>query len=167
MLQGGVVFRRRSGAPTGAATAVRSARVPEGPGWGGGVGGGAPDEEEELCFVPASIALKVMPVPSIGRVPGGPPELRGVALVDGDMIAIVEAGAPSSPPLDGRTDAMLVCSVLGEQVGLVGIQVVATGKFPAREGGDVEFEDKTARAFDVARLIAKVREGRWGVTLSE
>lgn len=118
----------------------------------------------ELCFVPASIALKVLPVPAIGRVPGGPTELRGVALVDGDMIAIVEAGTPAAPE---PNEAMLVCSVLGEHVGLVGIQVVATGKFPAREGGDVEFEAKTARAFDVAGLIAKVREGRWGVTLSE
>jgi hypothetical protein len=114
----------------------------------------------ELSFLPATIAMKVMPVPAIARVPGGPPELRGVALVDGDMIAIVTAGTMKS-------DAMLVCAVLGEQVGLVGIEVVATGKFEAADGGDVRYGAETARAFDVATLIAKVREGRWGVTLSE
>lgn len=135
MMQGGVVFRRGlAGASAG------------------------------LAFLPATIAMKIMPVPPYARVPGGPPELRGVALVDGDMIAIVAAGSLQS-------DAMLVCAVLGEQVGLVGIEVVATGKFAAAEGGDVhvtsEKEPVIARAFDVAQLIARVREGRWGVTLSE
>ena len=113
-----------------------------------------------LAFLPATIAMKVMPLPQIARVPGGPPELRGVALVDGDMIAIVNAGTLS-------TDAMLVCAVAGEQVGLAGIEVVATGKFEPADAGDVRMGAEIARAFDVATLIAKVREGRWGVTLSE
>jgi hypothetical protein len=131
MMHGGVVFRR-----------------------------GAHDSSSALAFLPATIAMKVMPVPNIARIPGGPSELRGVALVDGDMIAIVTAGTLS-------TDAMLVCTVLGELVGLVGIEVMATGKFEAAEAGDVRFGEEIARAFDVATLIAKVREGRWGVTLSE
>ena len=113
-----------------------------------------------LAFLPATIAMKIIPLPHIARVPGGPPELRGVALVEGDMIAIVNAGSLSS-------DAMLVCSVLGELVGLVGIEVVATGKFEPADAGDVRIGAEIARAFDVATLIAKVREGRWGVTLSE
>jgi hypothetical protein len=131
MMHGGVVFRRS-----------------------------APGTTPGLAFLPATIALKVMPIPSIGRVPGGPNELRGVALVDGDMIAIVTAGTLSS-------DAMLVCVVLGEQVGLVGIEVVATGKFEASEGGDVKHGSEIARAFDVATLITKVRDGRWRVTLPD
>lgn len=131
MMHGGVVFRRS-----------------------------APGTSPGLAFLPATIAMKVMPLPSLAPVPGGPPELRGVALVDGDMIAIVTGGALES-------DAMLVCAVLGEQVGLVGIEVVATGKFEAAEGGDVRYGSEIARAFDVATLIAKVREGRWGVTLSD
>jgi len=113
-----------------------------------------------LAFLPATIALKVMPAPAIARVPGGPPELRGVALVDGDMIAIVAAS-----PI--QSEAMLVCTVMGEQVGLVGIEVVATGRFPAVDGGDVRHGSEIARAFDLASLIAKVHESRWGATLSE
>ena len=131
MMHGGVVFRRS-----------------------------APGTTPGLAFLPASIAMKVMPIPSIGEMPGAPSELRGVALVDGDMIAIVTAGSLSS-------DAMLLCAVLGEQVGLVGIEVVATGKFEATDGGDVRFGAETARAFDVATLIARVRDGRWRVTLTE
>lgn len=115
---------------------------------------------DRLMFLPATIALKVMPAPPIARVPGGPPELRGVALVDGDMIAIV---APDTQTTGG---AMLVCTVMGEQVGLVGVDVVATGRFPA-EGGDVRHGAEIARAFDLASLIAKVHDTSWGATLSE
>ena len=37
---------------------------------------------EDLHFLPADIAIKVMPMPDVARVPGGPPELVGVGLVD-------------------------------------------------------------------------------------
>jgi hypothetical protein len=113
-----------------------------------------------IAFLPASIAVKVMPLPTIARVPGGPPELRGIALVDGDMVAMIEAGTE-------RASAMLVCSVLGELVGLVGVRVLATGKFAVSETGDVLYGEEIARPFDVPSLIAKVRQGRWGATLSE
>lgn len=101
MMHGGVVFRRS-----------------------------APGTSPGLAFLPATIAMKVMPIPAIGAMPGAPPELHGVALVDGDMIAIVKAGTLAG-------DAMLVCAVLGEQVGLVGVEVVATGKFEAAESAEI------------------------------
>ncbi len=113
-----------------------------------------------LSFLPATIALKVVPAPSIARVPGGPAELRGVALVDGDMIAILHVGESTS-------EAMLICTVLGEQVGLVGIEVVATGRFPSADGSEFRVGSEIARLFDVGSLVAKVRQGRWGATLSE
>ncbi|MDF2692971.1 MAG: hypothetical protein K0S65_1354 [Labilithrix sp.] len=127
----------------------------------------------EPFFLPASIAIKVIPVPKIARVPGGPPELCGVALVDGNMIAVVDV---LDEPVDRserggqrpeRAGAMLVCAVLGESVGLVGIEVVATGRFESGErAGEVRFSselNETARTFDVAAVIAGVREGRWAV----
>lgn len=126
----------------------------------------------ELWFLPASIAMKVMPIPEMARVPGGPLELRGVALVDGDMIPVVDALAPGPEEraepeavlLEPRRQAMLVCAVLGETLGLVGIDVVATGRFePGELAGEVKLGDETARTFDVAALIARVREGRWAV----
>lgn len=116
-----------------------------------------------LLFVPATVALRVAPRPEVARIPGAPAELCGVALVDGDMIPVVEVNAVGARE-GGRGGAMLVCAVLGERVGLVGIEVVATGHFEAGEWpGDVRLGAETAEGFDVAALIARVREGRWAV----
>ncbi len=127
----------------------------------------------ELYFLPASIAMKLLPIPEMAPVPGGPIELLGVALVDGDMIPVVhvadEAIASERPTrvrqLRSRPrGAMLVCAVLGERVGFVGLEVVATGRFEADPAtGELRHGDEVARAFDVAGIIARVREGRWAV----
>ena len=60
---------------------------------------------------------------------------------------------------------MLVCKVLGECVGLVGLDVVATGHFEriSEQSPDVKVGDETAQVFDVGAVIARVREGRWAV----
>jgi chemotaxis signal transduction protein len=142
----------------------------------------------ELAFLPASIAMKVMPTPETARVPGAPIELRGVALVDGSMIPVIDLGDPVSSPLppissrsrelgtlaSGMVGAMLVCVVLGEPVGLVGIEILETGRFEVvsvaapRAPGEqaavtVRYGTETARSFDVTGAIASVREGRWAV----
>lgn len=125
----------------------------------------------ELYFLPASIAMKVSPIPEMARVPGGPLALRGVALFEGNMIPVVDAldvldvlEEQPSGEVREPTGAMLVCAVLGESVGLVGIEVVATGRFETGErAGEVNVGGETARTFDVAAAIAKVREGRWAV----
>jgi hypothetical protein len=116
----------------------------------------------ELWFLPATIAIKVLPVPEMATMPGAPPELRGVALVDGDMIPIVDV---VEEPRASVCGAMLVCAVLGESVGLVGIEIVATGRFQAADHTEmaVKHDGEIARAFDVAAVIARVREGRWAV----
>lgn len=121
----------------------------------------------ELFFLPASIAMKVMPAPEMAHVPGGPRELRGVALVDGDMIPVVELGEAASRPTAATPEsatAMLVCAVLGERVGFVGVEVVATGRFQVDDvTGALKLGDETAHPFDVTGVIARVREGRWAV----
>lgn len=131
----------------------------------------------ELWFLPASVALKVKSLPEVARMPGAPPELRGVALVDGNMIPVVDVdpvGAPPSSLRDARTPrelkvpsskAMLVALVPGhgESVGLVGLEIVATGQFDSDDGISARWGAVTAHPFDVARAIAGVREGRWAV----
>jgi chemotaxis signal transduction protein len=131
----------------------------------------------ELFFLPASIAIKLLPVPEMAPVPGGPIELRGVALVDGDMIPVVDVGGEamlSDRPSNVRAreirssprGAMLVCVVLGEHVGFVGLDVVATGRFevdPTTRVGELRYGDEVVRPFDVAGIIARLREGRWAV----
>ncbi len=132
----------------------------------------------DLWFLPASVAMKVMPMPEVCRMPGGPPELRGVALVDGNMIPIVDVDPLGAPPSSLRdmkmprevkapsSKAMLVAIMPGqhaESVGLVGLDVVATGQFESEDGASARWGDVTARPFDVVEAIAKVREGRWAV----
>lgn len=128
-----------------------------------------------LFFLPASIAMKLLPIPELATVPGGPVELRGVALVEGDMIPVVEASEEAT--ISERADrarmrqtrgdlpgAMLVCAVLGERVGIVGIEVVATGRFEAdATTGELIHGGEVAHSFDVAGIITRVREGRWAV----
>ena len=112
-------------------------------------------------FLPASIATKVLPMPLIARVPGAPEELVGVALVEGEMVPVVAIGVldrrGSHRPTTGRRPRadnrpMLVCTYLGERVGLVGLEIVATGRF-----------DVTDPEFDVAAVVGRLREGRWAV----
>jgi chemotaxis signal transduction protein len=121
--------------------------------------------DAELCFLPASIALKVVPTPAMARVPGGPPELRGVALVDGDMIAVFELGAGRGEhDVGAAAGAMLVCTLLGERLGLVGLEIVATGRFESDPtSGELRHGGETARVFDLGALIVRVRDGRWAV----
>lgn len=115
-----------------------------------------------LLFVPATTAVKVMPRPETARLPGAPAELS-VALVDGDMIPIVEVSASGATGA-GVGGAMLVCAVLGERVGLVGLEIVATGRFEVTgRPGEVKLGSETAQTFDVAALLARAREGRWAV----
>lgn len=127
---------------------------------------------EERYFLPADVASKVLPMPGVARVPGGPPELVGVALVEGDMVPVVAVGdldargsrRPASP---NRTRAdhrpMLVCVVMGERVGLVGLEILASGVFEAAEPSGVTHDDVAVPLFDVAAAVARLREGRWAV----
>jgi hypothetical protein len=138
---------------------------------------------DTLSFLPSTIARKVTAIPEMAHIPGAPIELRGVALVDGDMIPIVEVIAEGAEP-SSPTGAMLVCAVLGECVGLVGIDVLATGFFDVGRmgaGPDTDHPEVAGKlcvqvpspmsgappllavAFDVAGVIARVREGRWAV----
>jgi hypothetical protein len=114
----------------------------------------------EVHFLPASIAQKLLPIPEVAPVPGAPSDLVGVALVEGAMIPVVSVGEARG--------SMLVCAYLGERLGLVGVEPLATGRFevPAGEslhGEQVVHEGRAVRLFDVAGLIARVRQGRWVV----
>jgi len=138
---------------------------------------------EQLHFLPATIAIKVLPMPGVARVPGAPAELVGVALVEGGMIPVVAIGdldarasrrprALSRSPEDARPAAarpradnrpMLVCTYLGELVGLVGLEVVATGRFDSSDPSNIEHAGVRATPFDVGAVFGRLREHRWAV----
>ena len=129
-----------------------------------GAGGVVFRAGERLYFLPAAIATKVLPMPRVARVPGAPIALVGVALVDGEMVPVVAIGdldarGSRRPPSGERPRAdnrpMLVCTYLGERVGLVGLEIVATGRLAA-PGADAE-------VFDVGAVFSGLREHRWAV----
>lgn len=127
---------------------------------------------EERHFLPAAVASKVLPMPDVAPVPGAPAGLVGVALVEGDMVPVVAVGeverrGSRRPTTTGRPRAdhrpMLVCVVMGERVGLVGLEILATGFFAPAEPDGVMHDDAVVPLFDVAAVVAGLREGRWAV----
>jgi chemotaxis signal transduction protein len=125
---------------------------------------------DQLYFLPATIATKVLPMPGIARVPGAPAELVGVALVEGEMVPVVAIGdldargsrrPPDRPRSDNRP--MLLCSYLGERVGLVGLEIVATGRFEGTDPETIHHGGARAAVFDVGAVFSRLREHRWAV----
>lgn len=127
---------------------------------------------EARYFLPATTASKVLPLPGIARVPGAPVDLVGVALVDGEMVPVVDVGGGEVPPSRRavtpgrpRTDnrPMLLCTCLGERVAIVGLDIVATGLFEALADGSVVHDGLPAPLFDVGAVIERLRESRRAV----
>lgn len=124
-----------------------------------------------LFFLPATIASKVLPMPVVARVPGAPEELVGVALVEGEMVPVVAVGElegrgarrpkGARPRADNRP--MLVCTYHGERVGLVGLEIAATGTFDVPDAEHVVHAGEPATLFDVGEVVSRLREGRWAV----
>ena len=116
--------------------------------------------EARYSSCPPPIACKVLPMPGVARVPGAPADLVGVALVEGEMVPVVAVGeldrrGSRRPPTTSRPRAdnrpMLVCIVMGERVGLVGLEIVATGFFAPAEPEGVVHGDAAVPLFDVGR----------------
>jgi hypothetical protein len=112
-----------------------------------------------LHFVPASVALAITSAPQITRVPGAPEALLGAALHDGEVVPVIALGTAH--------EAMLVCSYLGEKVGLVGAHIEGTGLYdvdPAVPEA-VRVCGQTARTLDLAAVYARIQgegwAGRW------
>jgi hypothetical protein len=108
-----------------------------------------------LYFVPASVALAVTPAPHLARVPGAPETLLGAALHEGDVVPVIAIGS--------ARESMLVCSYLGEKVGLLGARIEATGLYEVDPSvaDAVRHRGETARTLDLAALYARVQGEGW------
>jgi hypothetical protein len=110
---------------------------------------------ETLFYVAAADAVKLAPVPAITRVPGAPEGLLGVALHEGEIVPVLSIG--------GERESMLVCTLEGSLLGLVGGSVVETGMFEATaDGTSVRYGEETATVLDVAGLYARTNPPSWG-----
>lgn len=115
--------------------------------------------DDVLCFLPASVALRVAPSPRVTSVPGAPPDLVGVTLYEGVVVPVIAIGS-------ARGD-MVVCQHAGELVGIVGGQVVQSGSFDlvAGRADRVVHEGQPAQIIDLttiySRVLTSTRPGRW------
>lgn len=119
------------------------------------LGGVVVETDTGLFFVPASVALKFVAMPSLLSVPDAPAGLLGVALIDGTVIPVVTLGR--------ARDTMLVCTYLGEPIGIVGHLVVASGTFEAAPDvpGSVRCKAGIARTIDLSQLAASLSKNAW------
>jgi hypothetical protein len=115
--------------------------------------------DDVLCFLPASVALRVAPPPRVTSVPGAPPDLVGVTLYEGVIVPVIAIGS-------ARRD-MVVCQHAGELVGLVGGHVVQSGSFDVVAGraDRVLYDGQPAQIIDLTtiygRVLASTRPGPW------
>ncbi|MCA9589349.1 MAG: hypothetical protein KC657_28770 [Myxococcales bacterium] len=126
-----------------------------GPGSDRSVGGVVVRSPGGLRFVPATVALRVLPMPQRVRVPGAPASLLGVALVDGEAVPLVDFGA--------HGEALLLCTYHGEGLGLANVEVVATGRFEPDGADAVTVEGARVPYFDFPAIVEHVQSGRWAV----
>lgn len=95
----------------------------------------------EPRFLSAHSVRRFVPPPAISDVSGTG---LTMALIDGQVIAIIAVGA--------RGSALTVCEVAGELVGLLGLEPIEVGFFDA-VGSGVSFHGRIAPALDVAELV--------------
>jgi hypothetical protein len=109
-----------------------------------------------LEFLPASVVVHIAACPPVSRVPGAPKPMLGIAYTNGEIVPVVDmCGAPTETPL-------IVCRVLGEPMGIVGCDVVATGFFesdPSAEGAVIA-DGAPARSLDLTATFARLQPRR-------
>jgi hypothetical protein len=111
--------------------------------------------EGALWFLPASVVVCVVPLPPILRVAGAPDGVLGIVHEAGEILPVVEIGPD-------RT-ALLVCTYLGEPLGLVGCEIVRAGLFDAdpQSPDCLLHEDERAKVFDLSTIYARLQTTSW------
>lgn len=121
---------------------------------------------QALRFLPASVVARIVPCPPVSRVPGAREPLVGIAHTGGEVLPVVSVGSPTKKASGARQERMLVvCRYLGEPVGLIGCEVVASGVYdphPESEGA-VMVDGVAARTLDLGATFASLQGARWAL----
>lgn len=104
---------------------------------------------DELRFIDASVAQRVLRGATVTRVPGAP---IGLTVHEGRVICVFELGSSRGE--------LVVCDVRGELVALAGLRVVESGMFEAAENG-VRVESRAAPELDVAAELEAWAQQFW------
>ena len=102
----------------------------------------------EWLFIPASVARHLVPMPRLSRVPWDSVQM---ALVRGDVVAVVELGEPSG--------MLVMCEISGECVALSGLAAERAGFWPA-SGTGVRVDDTEVPELDLAAALARFQTQR-------
>ncbi len=78
----------------------------------------------ELAFLSASVAQKLVPLPRLTKIPW---DTAQMALVGGEVLAVLELGEPSG--------VLVVCEVDGQALALSGLAAERAGFWPEHESG--------------------------------
>jgi hypothetical protein len=119
----------------------------------GSVGGLIVDVGGAARFLPAEVAVAVMPETQIIQVPGLEPPAIGLALAEDRAVAALRVGS-------WPRGEMILCRVDDELVLLVGARVLASGTFPAT-GDDAVWTSGPARLLDVRSLLLRAEAAIW------
>lgn len=95
-------------------------------------------------FVPADVACKIISRPTVTPVPGSE---FGMALVSGQVVAVIELGSP--------TGSLLVCEADGQLLALSGMVAEHCGFFEAAAGG-VRLDGEVVAELDVTAMARSV-----------
>jgi hypothetical protein len=97
----------------------------------------------EQLFISATIARHLVPMPRLSRVPWDNAQM---ALVRGNVVAVIELGEPSG--------MLVMCEISGESVALSGLAAERAGFWPA-SGKGVRVGDADVPELDLATALAR------------
>ncbi len=108
-----------------------------------------------LRFLPASVVTSVAALPPILRVAGAPEGVLGIVHENGQILPVVEIGPERA--------ALLVCTYLGEPLGLVGAEIVRAGLFDPDPNAPecLLYEGESARTFDLGAIYTRLHTATW------
>src|SRR5450432_2838841 len=103
---------------------------------------------DERLFIPAGVAHHLVPLPRVTRVPWDSIQM---ALVGGEVVAVVELGEPSG--------MLVLCEISGQSVAFSGLSAERAGFWPA-SGTGVSIDGVEVPGLDLASALAAFQTNR-------
>src|SRR4051812_7520261 len=100
----------------------------------------------ERLFVAASIARHLVPLPRLTQIPY---DCAQIALVGGEIVAVLELAAPSG--------VLVLCDYEGQTLALSGLNAEEVGFWPETEGG-VSVDGVDVPALDLGAALAQFHD---------
>jgi hypothetical protein len=114
------------------------------------------ESSEGVRYVPASVAVSLLPAQPIVPVPGLEPPAVGLVATESRTMTVLRAGdAPAAP--------LLVCEVEGSWVALSGAPVLEVASVQAAQDGRdwIEWRGGRVAPLDVRALVVRAEAAIW------